>query len=82
MLDILKKAGLNEGTLRLAYKMKPLEGRKLIRRFLIGPGLREDDLRRLAGGDIKKYNDLKADRDAWLDASVKLTEELLSIDDD
>lgn len=82
MLDLLKKAGLNESTLRLAYDFNRDAGRKLIRRALIVPGIREDDLRRLAKGDAEKFAQLKADRDAWLTSTVKFAEELLNLDDD
>jgi hypothetical protein len=76
MNELLKALGLNLSTVKMAYGFGRDQGRKILRGALIFPGIRK--------ADLAKYNDadILAKREAWLDATVALVEELLDLDED
>lgn len=72
---LLKRMGLEQGALRLAYMLGREQGRTFVRGALIFPGIRLSDLERLAEARGDDSHGLVTKRDAMVEAMLDFLEE-------
>ncbi len=82
MDSFLKKLGLDQQSLRLAYLLGRDQGRKFVRGALIFPGIRVTDLQTQAIKNGDNPQELIAKRDAMLEGMLDFIEEFINLDED
>ncbi|MDI9639714.1 hypothetical protein QPK87_04770 [Kamptonema cortianum] len=82
METILKKFGLDIGSLKLAYLMGREKGRQFVKGALIFPGIRIADLERQAARNGDDPAELIGKREVMLDAMLDFIEEFVNLDND
>ncbi|MFM9872728.1 MAG: hypothetical protein ACKVQS_04590 [Fimbriimonadaceae bacterium] len=82
MENFLKKLGLDQQSLKLAYLLGREQGRKFVRGALIFPGIRIADLQIQAIKNGDNPIELIAKRDAMLDSMLDFIEEFINLDED
>lgn len=80
--QVLKRYGLDGGSLRLAYLLGREQGRRFLRGALIFPGIRMADLERVSARTGDELGELVAKRDLMVDSIVDFLEEFLDLDTD
>ena len=78
----LKKLGLDQSSLKLAYLLGRDQGRKFVRGALIFPGIRIVDLEQQATQNGDDSKELIAKRDNMLSAMLDFIEEFINVDED
>jgi hypothetical protein len=82
MEQFLKKVNLDPTTLRFAYLLGREQGRKFLKGALIVPGIRINDLTKIAKSQNENPQTLIEKRDSMLEAMIDFIEALVNLDEE
>lgn len=82
MEHLLKRFGVDMGSVRLAYALGKDQGRKFVKGALIFPGIRIADLERRAAMLEDSPQELIAKRDKMIEGILDFIEEFVNLDED